>query len=314
MFPPGRLPNFFIVGAPKAGSTSLYHYLDQHPQVFMSPVKEPCYFASEIRPENFASEYARQVKRDLAGLQLYLSGPMMEKRPGGLVTDWHQYLSLFAAANSETALGEASVCYLWSATAAANIRSRIPHARIIMILRHPAERAFSQWMHGLSAGWIRRPFREHIEAGLRNHGAKFGTEFPFLELGLYYSQVKRYLDTFPPEQVRIGLYGEEDQYSRVLEFLGVQASFQPDMSRRHLEVRVPRNLNAGHYLKSTGIWQRARDMCPPALLPLARRLVQRPRRTIRMEARDRAFLCGYYREDVLRLADLLNRDLSDWLA
>ena len=48
-----REPNFFIVGAPKAGTTSLYHYLDQHPDIYMSPIKEPCFFSSEIRPENF---------------------------------------------------------------------------------------------------------------------------------------------------------------------------------------------------------------------------------------------------------------------
>ena len=59
-----RLPNFFIVGAPKAGTTSLYHYLDQHPQAYMSAIKEPHFFAAEIRPENFDAELRRHVARD----------------------------------------------------------------------------------------------------------------------------------------------------------------------------------------------------------------------------------------------------------
>src|SRR5690348_379750 len=89
------LPNFLIVGAPKAGTTSLYHYLDQHPQIFMSPIKEPNYFASEIRPENFGDELQMQVAKDLRELEEYLQGPLKEKRFGGLVSRWDDYLRLF---------------------------------------------------------------------------------------------------------------------------------------------------------------------------------------------------------------------------
>jgi hypothetical protein len=106
-----RLPNFFIVGAPKAGTTSLYHYLDQHPQVYMSTIKEPNFFAAEIREENFDPKLRRGIARETRGLRKFLSGPMHEKRFGGIVADWEDYLHLFANANNESALGEASVCY-----------------------------------------------------------------------------------------------------------------------------------------------------------------------------------------------------------
>src|SRR5882762_3511359 len=124
-----QLPNFFIVGAPKAGTTSLYWYLDQHPQVYMSPIKEPNYFAAEIREENF------DPKLDTRGLREFLSGPMREKRFGGIVADWEDYLRLFASANNESALGEASVAYLWSPTAPQRIAGRIPDAKILVMLR-----------------------------------------------------------------------------------------------------------------------------------------------------------------------------------
>ncbi len=114
---PAALPNFFIVGAPKAGTTSLYHYLDQHPQIFMSPIKEPNYFATEIRPENFGDELQPQVAEDLRELREYLRGPMPKKSFGGLVSQWDDYLKLFQSAKTEKAIGEASVCYLWSKTA-----------------------------------------------------------------------------------------------------------------------------------------------------------------------------------------------------
>ncbi len=119
-----RLPNFFIVGAPKAGTTSLYYYLDQHPQVYMSAIKEPHFFAPEVREENFDPELRRGISRATGGLREFLSGPMRRKRFSGIVTDWEDYLRLFGGADGELALGEASACYLWSPTAAEQIASQ----------------------------------------------------------------------------------------------------------------------------------------------------------------------------------------------
>ena len=80
------LPNFFIAGAPKSGTTSLYHYLDQHPQIYMSPIKEPHYFAPEIRMERLSERLRERAERDARALREYLDGPMREKRFGGPVT------------------------------------------------------------------------------------------------------------------------------------------------------------------------------------------------------------------------------------
>src|SRR5436853_5806169 len=93
--PSKRMPNFFVVGAPKAGTTSLYHYLDQHPEVYMSPIKEPNYFSSEVRPENLSEELQERSRNDLQAVKEYLRGPMSEKRFGGMVLEWEDYLRLF---------------------------------------------------------------------------------------------------------------------------------------------------------------------------------------------------------------------------
>src|SRR5581483_3154382 len=108
--PTSRLPNFFIVGAPKAGTTSLYHYLGQHPQIYMCPVKEPCHFAPEVNPENFSPEYKREAMCEARAMEAWLRGPRLEKRFSGYVPEWADYLSLFDAVSSEIAIGEASVC------------------------------------------------------------------------------------------------------------------------------------------------------------------------------------------------------------
>jgi hypothetical protein len=144
--PQTHLPNFFLVGAPKTGTTSLYHYLKQHPDIYLSAVKEPCFFASEMRPDNFSQEFATSIRLSSQNLLKYLDGPMSGPNPGGIITDWSHYLELFKNVSTETAIGEASVCYLWSATAAGNIHARIPHAKIVVILRDPVERAFSQYL------------------------------------------------------------------------------------------------------------------------------------------------------------------------
>jgi Sulfotransferase family len=293
-----RLPNFFIVGAPKAGTTSLYHYLDQHPQVYMSTIKEPNFFAAEIREENFDPKARREIARDTRGLRKFLSGPMREKRFGGIVADWEDYLHLFANANNESALGEASVCYLWSPTAPERIADRIPDAKILVMLRDPAERAFSHYLRGLSIGAIHCSFREHIQRNLRHRSGQFCVHYPFLELGLYSEQLGRYLQRFG-----------RNVWVR---FLRVNAEFAPDMGCRYLEAQVP-HLPAIGWLKRLGFWQMAARVTPSSLRPLIRRaLIRRPGAT-RMDPADREFLVNFYREDIGRLASLLGRNLDPWL-
>src|SRR5258708_108403 len=162
------LPNFFIVGAPKAGTTSLYYYLGQHPDVYMSPVKEPNYFAEEIRLCNIGAQWQDWAQRENDSLQQYLLGPMQEKRFGGIVSNWTDYLKLFQNVNGEKAIGEASVCYLWSRTAARNIASTTPNAKIIMVLRNPVDRAFSQYKQAVASGLIGKSFREQVRKSLNN--------------------------------------------------------------------------------------------------------------------------------------------------
>ena len=310
------MPNFFVVGAPKAGTTSLYHYLDQHPDVYMSPIKEPNYFANEIRPELFSDEMRPAVDADQCDLQRYLHGPMMEKRFGGIVTDWDDYLRLFQNVKGEKAIGEASVCYLWSKTAAANIQARIPHAKILMILRDPVDRMFSQYLQMVTEGRIRVKFREHVEAALHCHDVK--VRGASLEFGLFTEDVKRYLDRFPGANVQIHLYEDyRKQQAQVLaetfRFLGVDSSFVPDTSWSHLQPRVPRSLVIGQLLKKTGVWQRGAQLSPMFVRPFLQKLAVKPRGALKVSPEDRRFLQNYYRDDILRLERLLDRDLSAWL-
>ncbi len=244
----------------------------------MSPVKEPNYFASEIRPEGFADALQERIRRDTEEMRQYLAGPMTEKRFGAVGLEWVDYLKLFRNVKQEKVIGEASVCYLWSESAARNIFARIPGAKIILILRDPRERAFSQFRQWAGKGKTSATFLEACEKSIRNTGGKFQAMSPFLEMGLYAEQVKRYLDLFPRGNIRIFFYEDYQRdpagmMAETLRFLEVDARFQPDLSRRHLVGNGGRSV---------------------------------------MEERERDYLTSYYREDVRRLARLLDRDLSHW--
>jgi hypothetical protein len=273
-------PNFFIAGAPKSGTTSLYHYLGQHPQIYMSPVKEPHYFAPEIRLERLSERLRARAERDARVLREYLDGPMRDQRFGGPVTEWQGYLKLFAHADGQKAIGEASVCYLWSESAAANIQGQIPNARIIVVLRNPTDMAFSMYLQSVRGGALSCTFRQAIEMGLAQRGGLIDVWHPFLDLGLYSEQIRRFLKQFGREQVRIYWYEDYSTEPSLLladifRLLGVDEDFSPDMSKRYLEAGRP---------------------------------------DIALDAEDRAFLTEFYREDIRKLADLLERDLSGWLA
>jgi hypothetical protein len=299
-----RLPNFFIVGAPKTGTTSLYHYLDQHPEIYMSAIKEPHYFAAEIREENCDPNLRRTMARENRALREFLSGPMREKRFGGIIADWEDYVRLFANATNESALGEASVCYLWSPTAPARIVERIPDAKILVMLRDPADRAFSQYL------------REHIQRNLRHCSGQFNVHYPFLEFGLYSEQLGRYLERFG-QNVWVGFHEDfknhpMEVFQSICRFLGVASEFSPDMAHQHLEAQVPRMATIG-WLKRSSFWQAAARVTPPSLRPLIRRrLIRRPGAT-RMDPVDRHYLLDFYREDIRKLASLLGRNLDGWL-
>ncbi|MGH7916925.1 MAG: sulfotransferase family protein [Candidatus Binataceae bacterium] len=197
-------PNFFIVGAAKAGTTSLYAYLRQHPRIFLPKVKEPQYFAT-VRP---APEYAHLVDA---------------------VTDRERYLRLFRKADHYAAVGEASPSYLWDPEAAARIKQSVPEARIIISLRDPIERAYSHYLMDYREGAQDLPFYEALCRDLARDEKGIGISYLYVELGQYAAQVSRYLEAFGPERVQILMFEDLRRETRktvaqVARFLGLETA------------------------------------------------------------------------------------------
>jgi hypothetical protein len=306
-------PNFFVVGAPKTGTTSLYHYLDQHPAVFMSPIKEPCFFAPEV--VDLAPRARETFLADAPALQAYLDGPKRDKRERGIVLEWEQYLRLFENARDETAVGEGSVAYLGSSGAPRAIRTRIPDARIIMMCRDPVDRLFSHFAAVQAAARTRRTFLQWAAEQSCAETTGCGSSGPVWP-GRYARHLQRYLECFPQGQIRVHLYDDYVQapgkvLQDLLAFLGVDSDFPIDVRVWHNVTRAPR-WPAIHRRVARLVRPAVRAIVPGRIASRARGWHLTPRRP-GPTAEERARVIDLYEDDIRTLETLIHRDLSAWL-
>ncbi|MBK9638978.1 MAG: sulfotransferase [Bacteroidetes bacterium] len=181
-----KRPNFFIVGAAKAGTTSLYQYLSQHPEVYMSPIKEPNYFSTEIKFEEVRTEVKERIR--LLKINSFLKGNMRKPIHRAFINDIKQYESLFRFVGNQKAIGEASASYLYSPYAAKAIQEYNSEAKIIIILRNPIQRIYSHYLMDRRMGITNLPFEEALEAE-KSYQPRQWSYILYLELGEY-SQIQ----------------------------------------------------------------------------------------------------------------------------
>ncbi|MDH3324682.1 MAG: sulfotransferase, partial [Candidatus Peregrinibacteria bacterium] len=172
------LPNFFIAGAPKSGTTTLYRYLDEHRDVFMSPIKEPNFFS-----------YDQIVEQNLY-------------YPDKGVGSRDAYENLFKKVTKEKAIGEASVSYFFYDQVPSKIRSSIPDAKIILILRNPTARSFSHYLMDFRLGYVDTLFEDIVYKQIDCPLLDLYYQ-QFVELGFYYEHVKKYFDVFGEANVKV---------------------------------------------------------------------------------------------------------------
>jgi hypothetical protein len=301
------MPNFLIIGAMKSGTTALYYYLEQHPEIYMSPVKEPNFFACEDE---------RTVRR-LPGDPLGVSR--------AAVTDLKSYRELFDRTAGEKALGEASHSSLYSPKAPANIQRHIPGVKLIAVLRNPVERAYSHFLHSVRTGVERAPdFLRALEEEQR--GDRKGELLQdYVGWGLYHGQLRRYYEAFEPSNIRVYLYEDLREapvrtVRDVFHFLGVDDAFEPDTSLKRNVSGLPRNRLLDRLLRSQHPLKSSLKLCLPGGLrwrtseildALKNRNLASPPP---LPPETRRYLVDTYREDVARLEGLIGRDLSAWLA
>ena len=297
------MPNFLIIGAAKAGTTALYHYLQQHPQIYMSPHKEPRFFA-------------------LVGEEINFQGPG-DKTRFRFVTDIDSYRALFDGVSDQIAIGEASPWYLYVPQAGERIKHHLPKVKLIAILRDPVARAYSNFIHALREGLEPlEDFAQAMAAEEERINLNWSYRWHYKQKGFYYGQLKHYFDLFDREQIKVYLYDDfiTDPVSLLKDihrFLGVDDNFVPDLSHKHNVSGIPRSHLLDQFLiRDTRLRRVLTPLLPSKTLreQLTNKLMKlnlRPKPPLEAEVRER--FRQEYREDILKLQDLIQRDLSKWL-
>jgi sulfotransferase family protein len=277
-------PNLFVAGAPKAGTTSLWRYLGQHPMIYMAPMKEPNYF----------------------------SGHRPRGRPR--VADEASYLRLFAPGAEAKLRGEASPSYLWRADVAAPAIKRVsPAARIVIMLRDPVDRAHSSYWHAVRNGTEQRPFLEALHGDLRDRRPD-GLPSRYVDRSLYAEAVERYLRLFPGT-VHVGIFEEffadvPGELRGLFEFLGVDTEVAVRIEPRpHNPFARPRSRVAGRIFISQRARAAGRLLVPLSLRPRVDQLLLKGGIKPELEAEACAILTAHYATDVARLQEVLGRTL-----
>lgn len=290
------MPNFLIVGAAKSGTTSLYHYLRQHPDIFMPEWKE---------------------------LSLFIGDPF---GPLHKVKKPYYYSKVFSKAQNQTAVGEASTSYLFDEASPKIIKEKLGSIKIIISLRNPVAMSYSLYNHQVRReGETAENFEEaltkeedrHKDPKFRKKCYGWHANYYYYQRGLYYQQVKRYLDTFGKEKVLIIIF--EELISKPLRvvkntyrFLGVDDTFVPD-----IKIHNP----AGAILNLPKFWQDTGLLLKTTSFVFSRNLIKKIPHLLRNIGRrplpainpaTARMLQDRFQDDIDKLEQLIGKDLSVW--
>lgn len=295
-------PNFLVIGAAKAGTSSLHEYLREHPDVFVPATKEPNFFAFDGDRPQFRGP----------GDDLGINATS--------VVEADRYCSLFDAGATAVARGEVSPLYLYDAGAPARIAARVPEARLIVVLREPAGRAYASWLHKRRDGLEPcADFGEALEQEDRRVADGWEFIWHYRRAGRYAEQLERYYQVFPASQIRVFLYDDlvDDAaalMASVYEFIGVDPGFRPDISQRYNPSGVPRSRRLHDLLMTAQLPRRVARRLLPAdrrdriFRAVVKRNLAKPELTPDL----RAELVADAAPDIDRLEAMIGRDLSRW--
>lgn len=214
--------NFFLIGAPKAGTTMLHARLSRHAQVYLSPLKEPNRYSTDIDPTTFSAAFKANTPSDLSA---YFSHRPLASRQVAFVRDPEQYAALFEAATpSHRVVGECSTSYLHSKAAPQQVARAFPDARILVALRNPVERAHSHWRMARKYGFTSLGFLEAVAKDQAHPQPGWGRSELFVASGLYTEALKRWHSLFPEGQLKVVLsesLRREETMSDIQDWLGI---------------------------------------------------------------------------------------------
>lgn len=295
------MPDFFVAGAPKAGTTALHAALAQHPSLYLSAVKEPKFFLTDGPPKS-------------------QGGPGDAKTYREHVWRRTDYEALFDAAPAGTLRGESTPFYLYNRAAQLRIRDQVPDAKLIIVLRDPIERAHSNWTHLWSAGLD--PINDFLEACAaedRRTAAGWADFWHYKKLGLYGEQLEHLYTVFPREQVLYARYrtmvdDPAGTLDKICAFLGVETGLVSAMPRENVTAHPVwnrRQRSMARILRAGTLLPRSASSAVTDRLERSLQQGGAPRQPLTWD--QRRALIPYFEADVKLLGVVTGDDFSDWL-
>lgn len=303
------LPNFYLVGAMKAGTTTIARILSKHPDVYMSPVKEPNYFCTDLYKYGLGSRGPDGIK----ALRYIESGRLLHN---AFFQERWQYEALFNSASNEPIIAECSTNYLYSTDAAQNIYNEVPKARVLIILRNPVKRAYSEFLMNCSIGTARPPFsrwldfeKRQVEAGI------VPVKHRYVSAGMYSSQVARFLELFGPDQTKIILFDDlkadlDDTVDQICRFLTIQMGCHVDGIEN--PAKLPRHAITNYWAERFGLKNAISIIVPNRIKDYFKEwYYSAAADNLEIEPMDLDRLIGEFAADVAKLSKMLNVDLNN---
>ena len=298
--PSHKKPNFLVVGAAKSGTTSLFNYLIQHSDIYIPEVKE-CRFFSQL-PKNF-------------------KGLGAEFFPNSGLTDEKDYFELFNG-HEDKVCGDISNDYLYYCER--SIKNIIKYLgnniKIIIILRNPIDRAYSNYMHHIRDGWENISFEQALDNEHMRIKDNWGWSYHYVNTGMYYNQVKTYLENF--EKTKIYLFEELQSKDCLLKdlfsFLEVKLIEKLNDNKEYNVSGYPRNKLLHDFLNKDNTIKKLIKPIVKSILP--KNTLQNIRSNIKtsnlkkiaMKNHTRQQLVNIFKDDINKLSNIIGKDLSHW--
>lgn len=302
------LPNFLVIGAAKAGTTSIYYYLKMHPEIFLNKKKETNFFAFENKMLNFKDE----------------NGEISDINKSS-INSYDKYIEEFKQANHK-AVGEVSPWYLYFAEeSAVNIKKYIPNAKLIVILRNPVDRAFSSFMHLVRDGReSKNNFCDALEEEKTRINHNYSPLWHYTKAGFYYSQLSEFYQKFNDQQIKVLLYDDfiqnpDDSVRSIFNFIGVDSNIVLPKNMHMNMSGIPNNWISKFLLSKNFSKSVIKSFMPKGVSEkfhtskIRKKILSKTLIKMSISKEDREFLKVVYRDDILALQNLIDRDLTHWL-
>lgn len=307
-------PNFFIVGGIKCGSTSLYQYLGQHEEIFMSKIKEPSYFSiyGGIQTETIFLKPKKGFKEKEL--------PKKESSKFIQISE-EDYTKLFESKGNEKIFGEATPHYLFDEKSPELIHEKCPNAKILISLRNPIDRCYAWYLSNTRTKEKPKLFEQLIKQDFEKIKSNLkpsieNTYENILLPSFYYNSVKRYLELFGKDQVKIIIFEEcfpnniVNTIKEILNFLDIKKNIY-DFDMSNTDGYFTPNIKILKFLRNPLI-SKIGGLVPYNIrMPIYRKIREKDRIKPKMNESERLFLKSVFKSDVKKLEELLDRKIWD---